>query len=55
MSASAPVTRAWRTRVRSHATALIATIRPADDADRELIAAGLAALPDQDRAWGRSG
>ncbi len=55
VSASAPVTRAWRTRVRSHATALIATIRPADDADRELIAAGLAALPDQDRAWGRSG
>jgi hypothetical protein len=55
VSASATVTRAWRTRVRSHATALIETIRPADDAGRMRIAADLATLPGQDQVWGRSG
>ena len=53
VSASITATRAWRTHVRSHATALIERIRSSDDVDREQIAAGLASLPDHDRVWGR--
>lgn len=54
VSASITATRAWRTRVRSHTATLIEGIRSSDDADREQIAAGLAALPDHDRVWGRA-
>jgi hypothetical protein len=54
VSASATATRAWRARVRSHATALIEAISYRDDADRGRLAAGLARLPDQDRLWGAS-
>ncbi|HET9079705.1 MAG TPA: hypothetical protein VFO01_04215 [Trebonia sp.] len=53
VSASVTATRAWRTRVRSQAAALIEVIRSRDDEDREQIAARLASLPDNDRLWGR--
>jgi hypothetical protein len=53
VSASITATRAWRTHVRSHVTALIEGIRSSDDAVRERIAADLAGLPDHDRVWGR--
>jgi hypothetical protein len=52
VSASVTATRAWRTHVWSHTTALTEVIRSRDDEDRDRIAAGLADLPDHDRAWG---
>ncbi|MGH3250689.1 MAG: hypothetical protein ACRDOI_31400 [Trebonia sp.] len=52
VSASVAATRAWRTHVRSHAAALIETIRSRDDEDRDQLAARLAGLPDHDRLWG---
>jgi hypothetical protein len=52
VSASATATRAWRTHARSHTAALIEAIRSSDDEDRDRVAAGLAALSDQDRVWG---
>ena len=55
VSASATVTRTWRAHVRAHATALIETIQPADDADRERIAADLTSRPGQDLVWGQPG
>jgi len=53
VSASITATRAWRTHVRSHVTALIEGIRSSDDAIREQLAADFASLPDHDRVWGR--
>ena len=53
VSAPATTTRAWRTHVRSRATALIEVIRSRDDEDRDQAAANLAHLPDRDRVWGR--
>jgi len=52
VSASATVTRTWRTHVRSHTEALIEAISDRDDADRDRLAARLAALPDDERVWG---
>jgi hypothetical protein len=53
VSASVTITRAWRTHVRTHTTALIEGIRSRDDEDRDQIAATLASLPDGDRIWGK--
>jgi hypothetical protein len=53
VSASVTATRAWRSHVRSHTTALIGLIRARDDETRELIAARLAGLPADERVWGR--
>jgi hypothetical protein len=53
VSASATITKAWRTRVWSHATALTEAIRTLDDEARGRIAARLAELPVQARVWGR--
>jgi len=55
VSASVAATRAWRTDVRSRATALIDAIRRRDDADRDQLAAALAGLSDHDRIWGAAG
>jgi hypothetical protein len=55
VSASIAATRAWRGDVRSRATALIEAIRARDDAERALLAAGLAGLPKHDRIWGAAG
>ena len=52
VSASAGATRAWRSHVRSHTTALIEAISYRDDADRGQIAATLAGLSESDRVWG---
>jgi hypothetical protein len=52
VSASVTATRAWRTHVRSHTTALIEAISYRDDADRGQIAATLAGLSESDRVWG---
>jgi len=52
VSASITATRAWRAHARSHATALIESIRDRDDGDRERVAARLAGSPYQDRVWG---
>jgi hypothetical protein len=52
VSASATITRAWRTQVWSHATALTQAIRVQDDAARGRIASRLAELPAEVRAWG---
>lgn len=52
VSASVAATRAWRTDVRSRATALIDAIRRRDDADRDRLAAALAGMSDHDRIWG---
>ena len=52
VSASVPVTRAWRTHVRSHVTALIEAIRGHDDEARGQVAVTLAGLPEHDRTWG---
>jgi hypothetical protein len=53
VSASAAQTRAWRARVRAHATALIGQIRRRDDPRRDRVARQLAGLPEYDRLWGR--
>jgi hypothetical protein len=53
VSASVPVTRAWRAHVRSHTSALIDAIRARDDSDRAEIAGRLACSPDRERVWGR--
>jgi hypothetical protein len=53
VSATAAVTAAWRDHVRTHTAALIEVIRTRDDPVRDRIAAQLAALPAQDRVWGR--
>jgi hypothetical protein len=53
VSASAAITRAWRTHVWSHAAGLTEAIRSRDDEARSRIAARLAALPAQVRLWGR--
>jgi hypothetical protein len=53
VSASATATRAWRTHIWSHTTALTEVIRSRDDEGRDQIAADLAGLPDHDRVWGR--
>src|ERR1700761_2089980 len=53
VTASDNATRAWRARVRRHATVLIESIRAHDDPDRDQAAAGLADLPAPDRVWGR--
>ena len=52
VSASIAATKAWRSHVRTHATALIEAIRAGDDETRHRIAAALARLPDRDRFWG---
>jgi hypothetical protein len=53
VSATMTQTRAWRARVREHATALIDQIRPRDDPHRKQIALRLGRLGEQDRVWGR--
>ena len=53
VSATAPQTTAWRTRVREHTTALIEQVREQDDPHRSRIARRLARLPDQEQLWGR--
>jgi hypothetical protein len=53
VSASAAQTRAWRTHVREHTTALIEQIRQRDDPHRARIARHLAGLSEHDRIWGR--
>ncbi len=53
VSASVTATRAWRTHVRLHATALVESIRDRDDQDRGRAATVLAGLPAEDRVWGR--
>jgi hypothetical protein len=53
VSASAAQTRAWRTHVREHTTALIEQIRKRDDPHRSWIAGHLANLPEYARVWGR--
>jgi hypothetical protein len=53
VSASIAATKAWRSHVRTHATALIEAIRSRDDETRDRIAAGLARLPDREQVWGR--
>src|SRR6185437_390571 len=55
VSASVTATRAWRTHVRSHATALIEAIRGRDDEARDQAAGRLAGLPERDRTWGTAG
>jgi hypothetical protein len=52
VSASLTATRAWRTHVRAHTTALIEATRSRDDEDRGQIAVRLAGLPEHDRIWG---
>lgn len=53
VSATAAQTTAWRTRVRTHTTALIEQLRERDDPHRSRIARRLARLPDQAQLWGR--
>jgi hypothetical protein len=53
VSASTAATRAWRGRVQAKAAAEIAEIHARDDAERERLAAKLAGLSAQERAWGR--
>lgn len=53
VSASTAATRAWRGRVQAKAAAEIAQIHARDDAERERLAAKLAGLSAQERAWGR--
>ena len=53
VSASVSATRAWRTHIRSHTTALIDAIRARDDRIRDQAAARLAARPARERVWGR--
>ena len=52
VSASVTATRAWRTHVRSHVTALIEAVRGHDDEARDRVAVRLAGLPEHDRTWG---
>ena len=52
VSASVTATRAWRTRVWSHAAALTEATCSRDDEDRVQIAARPAGLPGRDRVWG---
>lgn len=55
VSASIAATRAWRTRVRAQAAALIESARARDAEDRAEIAVRLAGLPERDRIWGTGG
>ncbi|HEX9042060.1 MAG TPA: hypothetical protein VF838_13690 [Trebonia sp.] len=53
VSASGAAIRAWRLRVRSHATTLSEAIRTRDEESRARIAGRLAGLPAAERTWGR--
>jgi len=55
VSASPTATRAWRTHVAAHTTALIDAIRGRDEAERGRLAAWLTELPEDSRLWGRPG